>query len=647
MKKLFTLMAVAGMALTVNAQSVSISKVEQGLANDYAAGCEIDIDNDGVKEIIVGGSPNWMNIGTVITDAEGNEVQIDSRATWILKYNGSNYTSTQLSDKGVFGIRSHCIPADFNGDGNVDFYIASGGDANTLNGIFLNDGNGKFTRDDSFKVIDEEGNPIVDAENGELRWLPRAIDVADFNCDGLPDIVSCGWWLTKDAEGWQNFTMNGVLINNGDGTFKLTCRDLISDDNDVISMALCTIKAYDLNNDGYADFMVQGNVDNPNPVEGRATRVYMNLGADTDTSESPVAFYSLGIEDGTTHNYGNGNFVVADFNCDGTPDIFITGECPQDAGTLGLPEQYSYWGHLLKSKITKTVDGNDVQYTDDMSFVARGKDIRPLNSNNMGVRGIDYNGDGYYDLFLLGWTTQMLDGSGNTQSGWFLPGSAAGLTSYQRIPGASEQGIFFLDYGVEGALNYTFTGYHGDATYFADESEFPMGRSMVFTKNPWNVAARPDAPTAPKAEVDGNTVKLSWTAAASSMKNVTYEYYLKEKTTGKIYNGATSFIGGDKDGVRKVLREGNAYMNTELTLTLPNGTFEWGVQTVNAALRGSVFAKGQDIVVGDGQFQSISNVKAATAEQTIYSLDGKRLAGMQKGVNIVKMSDGNVKKVVK
>ena len=131
------------------------------------------------------------------------------------------------------------------------------------------------------------------------------------------------------------------------------------------------------------------------------------------------------------------------------------------------------------------------------------------------------------------------------------------------------------------------------------------------------------------------------------MKNVTYEYYLNEKTTGKIYNGATSIIGGDKDGVRKVLREGNAYMNTELTLTLPNGTFEWGVQTVNAALRGSVFAKGQDIVVGDGQFQSISNVKAATAEQTIYSLDGKRLAGMQKGVNIVKMSDGNVKKVVK
>ena len=198
---------------------------------------------------------------------------------------------------------------------------------------------------------------------------------------------------------------------------------------------------------------------------------------------------------------------------------------------------------------------------------------------------------------------------------------------------------------MEGALNYTFTGYHGDATYFADETDKPMGRSMVFTKNPWNVAARPDAPTAPTAEVDGNSVKLSWTPAASSMKNVTYEYYLKNKATGKIYNGATSFIGGDKDGVRKVLREGNAFMNTELNLTLPEGTYEWGVQTINAALRGSVFAKGQDLVVGDGN--NIRNMTETAVQTGIYSADGKQLSGMQKGINIVKMSDGNVKKVVK
>ena len=287
-----------------------------------------------------------------------------------------------------------------------------------------------------------------------------------------------------------------------------------------------------------------------------------------------------------------------------------------------------------------------MSYTENSQFAANHKDVRPLNSSNNGTRAIDYNADGYYDLFLLGWTEQMLDGTGNTQSGWLLPGSANGLTSYQRIPGASEQGIFFLDYGVEGALNYTFTGFHGDATYF-DGTTFPGGRSMVFTKNPWAVSARPDAPTAPKAEVDGYNVKLSWTPAATSMKNVTYEYYLREKTTGRIYNASTSFVGGDKDGVRKVLREGNAYMNTEISLTLPDGTYEWGVQTVNAALRGSTFAKGADLVVGSGQFNSISTVSTAVAEQAVFTLDGKRVAEPQKGVNIVRLTDGSVKKIMK
>lgn len=630
MKKLFTLMAVAGMAMTVNAQSITISSVDPTLANDYAGGLEIDLNNDGIKELLFSGKPNWEAAGkTTLVDADGNEYEVDGK-TWVLKWNGSGYDKQEIGTSAdrIFGIRNTVIPADFNGDGLTDLFIA--GEGYDFTGVYLMNENGAFAKDPNYAVFDKDGN--------QVDWYPRSADVADFNCDGLPDVVTIGW----SAVGGNRQANCGVLINKGDGTFQNAIEVGVLGNGDVdYEFALCTVRAYDLNNDGKPDFLLQGNVDNdgvkPSTVNGtQVGRTFMAFGNITEDGE--VGFFDMELATGVSHTFGNGNINVADFNNDGTPDIFVTGESPDDAVT-----GWAYYPQLLMGKISN----GEVGYTDNTSFVARGKDIRPLNSTNTGVRSIDYNGDGFYDLFYPGWCEQMLDGSGNTQSGWFLPGSAAGLTSYQRIPGASEQGIFFLDYGVEGALNYTFTGYHGDATYFADESEFPMGRSMVFTKNPWNVAARPDAPTAPKAEVDGNTVKLSWTAAASSMKNVTYEYYLKEKTTGKIYNGATSFIGGDKDGVRKVLREGNAYMNTELTLTLPNGTFEWGVQTVNAALRGSVFAKGQDIVVGDGQFQSISNVKAATAEQTIYSLDGKRLAGMQKGVNIVKMSDGNVKKVVK
>lgn len=631
MKRLFTLVAVAGMAMTMNAQSITISSVDPTLANDYAGGLEIDLNNDGIKEIIFSGQPNWEAAGkTVLQDAEDSEYEVD-RKCWVLKWNGSSYDKQEIGTQAdrLFGIRGTLIPADFNGDGLTDLYIA--GEGYDFTGVYLMDEYGRFAKDPNYAVFDYEGN--------QVEWYPRSADVADFNCDGLPDIVTIGW----SAVGGNRQANCGVLINQGDGTFKNVLETGVFGNGEVdYEFALCTVRAYDLNNDGKPDILLQGNVDNDgvkpvtkNNVEvGRTFMVFGNL-----TEDGEVGFYDMELATSSaSHTYGNGNINVADFNNDGTPDIFVTGESPDDAVS-----GWAYYPQILNGKI----NAGEVSYTVNSSFVANGKDIRPLNSNNVGVRTIDYNGDGYYDMFLLGWCEQMLDGGGNTQSGWFLPGSAAGLTTYQRIPGASEQGIFFLDYGVEGALNYTFTGYHGDATYFSDETDKPMGRSMVFTMNPWSVAARPDAPTAPTAEVDGYNVKLAWTPAASSMKNVTYEYFLKEKTSGKIYNGCCSFVGGENDGVRKVLREGNAYMNKELNLTLPDGTYEWGVQTVNAALRGSVFAKGADLVVGTGQSENISDVKQNVSGQAIYSIDGKRLTDYQKGINIVKNSDGSTKKIVK
>ena len=634
MKKIITLFATTCLALSASAQSVTINHIDQTLANDYAGGCEIDINNDGLKEIIISGKPQWDAApGRVYEDAEGNEVQSDYQS-WVLTWNGSSYDKKEFSQ--LCGLRSHIIPADFNGDGNIDLFIA--GEGYDYCGVYLNDGKGNFNLDSNYKVQDTEGN--------DVEWYPRAADVADFNQDGLIDIVTIGW----SAVGGNRQANCGVLINQGDGTFKNVLEQGVIGNGDVdFEMALCTVRAYDLNNDGYPDILVQGNVDNDgvkavttNGTEvGRTFMALQNVGP---TDDGTTAFFDLELATGISHQFGNGNFAVADFNNDGTPDIFVTGESPDDARPSGA---WGYFSQLLTSKITKG-DGNEVNYTDNTSFVARARDIRPLNSNNMGVRAIDYNADGYYDLFLDGWSdNDLLDGGSSTQSGWLLPGSTAGLNSYIRIPGASEQGVFFLDYGVANALNYTFTGYHGDGTYFSDETDFKTGRSMVFTMNPWSVAARPDAPQVAAPTVDGSNVSLAWTPATSSMKNVTYEYYLKNKQTGKIYNNVCSFVGGENDGQRKVLREGNAYMNTSLTINnLPDGVYEWGVQTVNAALIGSTFAKGNDITIGSGN--GIADTTAATTavEKARYNLNGQVVDAQCKGVNIVRLSDGTVKKIV-
>jgi hypothetical protein len=647
MKKLFTLAAAFSLAFGASAQ-IALQKVDQSLANDYAAGCEIDIDNDGLQELIVGGSPNWADQGQTIVDKEGNEIFIPSRAAWVLKWNGTDYEKKQFSQDGTFGVRSHCIPADFNGDGNIDLYIASGGDANTLNGVYLNDGNGNFYPDPNFKVLNPDGTEFSVTEttdDGEVTfnvWYPRAADVADFNNDGLPDIVTLGWWWNSDSKN----AMAAVLINNGDGTFTKTAEEVFANDDDVVmSMALCTVKAYDINNDGYPDILFQGNIDNPEGVGNvptangdmvnRTFRIYQNLGADTDLSEGPVAFYSLGIETGESHTFGNGNIVVADFNCDGQPDIFVTGESPNDAVT-----GWSYYGQLLTSKIIM----GEVTYTDNTSFVARGKDIRPLNSNNVGVRAIDYTGNGEYELFLDGWSPGMLDGTGATQAGWMLKGQ--NLTAYERIPGASEQGIFFLDHGTTGAKNYTFTGFHNDGTYFTgspeeavdhfdDTSYFAAGRSMVFCNNPYGVAARPDAPQNLNVSVNGKDLEITWDAPANAKNNETYELFLQDEN-GKFLNSVCSFVGGDKDGIRKVTRQGNAYMNKAINLkNVADGTYTVGVQTINAALRGSTFTTVGNVVVGTGNgIENIATEKAA--DNAIYNVAGQRVGKSYKGIAIKK-----------
>lgn len=617
------------MSLGVSAQN-SLSRVDKNIVMDYAGGCEIDLDNDGLKEAIVAGWSRDAALGFVGEDIDGNEVQTEDQA-WVLKYDGTDYAASQFFK--TVGMRGHIIPADFNGDGNIDLFLS--GERFDFPGVYLNDGNGNFALDENYAILN--------AFEEEIEWYPRGVDVADFNADGLPDVVGMGW-----SNAHNNRQDNcGVAINNGDGTFTLRATDVMGDGDVNYDFALATIRAYDLNNDGYADILVQGNVDNSGDLsdiqQGRTFQVYINVGKETDPEEV-VSFYNINIADDVSHHYGNGNILVADFNNDGTPDIYVTGEAPQDAGAVGLADQWDYIPQLLTGKITVEDGMATVGYTENTQLALRRNNIKVLSSTNVGIRAIDYNADGYYDVLTFGWCTGLPDGTPNTQAAWLLKGSDRGLTDYSRIPGASEQAVLFLDYGVEGALNYLMTGYHGDNTYFTGEDNgLPTGRNCAFTKNPYEVAARPDAPTGLNAEVNGNKVALTWTPAASSLKNVTYEVYLKNTATGKFYNNVTSFVGGEKDGVRKVVRPGNAYMATSLELNLPDGTYEWGVQTVNAAERGSVFANGGTISVGQ---DGISEKTAEAAVEAVrYNALGQQVSA-QKGVNLVKMTDGSVQKVI-
>lgn len=634
MKKSLTLLLGAAAICCANAADHTVSRQILDQAVIYPGLAEIDINGDGILDLIYTGEVRDAAIGgRVIEDAEGNETQSGSN-TFQMIWNPATQSYDISEFPYYFANKAYFAVADWNGDGLTDFY-ATGEASMALHGVefgmFINNGDGTFTRK-QITVVDENGDVITPFD-------PRTVDVADFNSDGRLDMVVTGW---KDGgEGIGRVSYNMVLINQGDDKFVATNRELLMYGENPYELALNLTLATDLNNDGYADFLTQGNIDNANdadkPVKngkamGRTFVAALNLGADGLTDGLPV-LYDLGLADGVSHHYGHGGFEVCDFNNDGVPDIFVGGESPDDVYPGG---DYRYNWQLLSGRITN--DG--VTYTDVTgSQVFNGKDIRPLNDAKP-FRAIDYNGNGLYDLLIPGWCTTMLDGSDNTQAGWFFANNNGSFPEFERIPGGSEGSVFFTEDGVSGARNYGLLAQAWDNKYFDDETDIKTGRMMIFSKNPYEKAARPSAPAAATATVDGYDVNLTWTAPADAQANVTYDYYIKDLGTGKYYRGVTAFVGGDKDGVRTTIAQGRAFMAKNLNLVnLPDGDYEWGVQTVNAACVGSTFAKGNNFRIGEGSGASVGNIvnNSPVVATEYYDMMGRKLqAAPANGVVIEK-----------
>jgi uncharacterized protein (TIGR03437 family) len=174
--------------------------------------------------------------------------------------------------------------ADFNRDGNLDLAVVNAGFVFMTNNpgslsILLGKGDGTFQKAVSYTLPTE--------------FWPNSINSADFNKDGIPDLV-----LTAALPGFGNTLV--VFIGNGDGTFKPGV--LYPTD-----FGPSTVAIADFNGDGHLDLIVP------------------HCCGDTDVT------YLLGNGDGTFQPekiimYAGANAsVVADFNGDGKPDVAFGG----------------------------------------------------------------------------------------------------------------------------------------------------------------------------------------------------------------------------------------------------------------------------------------------------------------------------------
>ena len=231
-----------------------------------------DINGDGNADLVV--SQQVSSNGEVVVlfgNGDGTFTQ------------ASSTTSTASPGVGI-------LPADLNGDGNIDLVLCGVGP--TGNTILLGNGDGTFT---------------VSSGPGQSGQALAA--VADVNGDGIPDLVF-------SAVTTSYLT---VFLGNGDGTFT----QAPSSPNAAVKMGSFSIG--DFNQDGIPDIVYA--------IFPNSTSVGVLFGKGDGSFVPSIATFPVPL-------YFNNTLGVGDFNGDGWPDVlFVDGSGRAVVDSLNQPTE--------------------------------------------------------------------------------------------------------------------------------------------------------------------------------------------------------------------------------------------------------------------------------------------------------------------
>ena len=372
-----------------------------------------DVNGDGLEDIFIGGS-NISESQLLINSKNGFKVQVDAAIQ---------------NDKKYEDLGAHFF--DYNGDGHLDLYVASGGGGEieeypelTQDRLYKNNGKGQFvnqtealpTITSSTKAIiaidgDNDGDLDLivggrntpgkypmdaksyylensngffrDRTNRKIKELPGMItdfEVEDVNGDGWMDLIVVGEWSSP------------TLFINEEGTFKKKLITALENNNGWWQ----SIEKADLDNDGDMDFIL-GNM-------GENTKFHPK-------SEKP-----LGI-------------LASDFDDSGSLDIVLTKkykdktvpvrgkECSSEQMPV-LKERFETYEGFATSSIEEILGENKIKEaysrsaTDFSSYVLINEGNLDFSIQKLPVEAqwfpvmdiaiSDFNSDGHMDIFLVG-----------------------------------------------------------------------------------------------------------------------------------------------------------------------------------------------------------------------------------------------------
>lgn len=545
------------------------------MGDGNSGGVAADFDNDGILDLFVTGATIKGHILKGTGSVDG----------------GTGYT--EVTDVGALSKINnypYVVPVDFNFDGNVDLLAFDsdptnfGGDDRGDEGLFLGDGTGHFSLA-PMVVYQTDG---VTRETFDWKRVKSA-DMADFNNDGVADLV-----VTSDRIGYGLLFFGMGTDSEGNIAFrKQSYDDTYNIRVKSKNKTTCTayVKAYDLNSDGYTDFLLIGS------LMSDKSYAFINDAANPGQFLAPVEL-PLYRE--------RPSFDVADVDNDGMPDLYLSG----DYGSTD--------GWLNRLYVPTTTDGN---------FTYKLLSTLPWQNNDicMGWRSsalVDWNGDGFTDIIETGRSDTELESGANLDSratkirinfedgtGWAEPILTIG---------SNNNSVILTDVDNNGTIDYIRNGYN-ELPVDIEGLTYGTGNIMSLTVNPSKKVYAPDAPTLKPAEVNDAVVTLAWEPAATAKGNETYEY--------AIFNEADILVAGTNmvnytTGRRKALTAGNAYEAKSVKLTLPKGNYTYAVQAVSTAFQGGPFATGTFEIESETAVQSMKN--SVSIEGPFFDLQGRK-----------------------
>ncbi len=339
-----------------------------------------DFDNDGDLDVfIVQGKvlePNvaadktifpWNHSEPPTGRLFRNDLIINKDRTRTIKFTDVTLKSGINADGYGFGVAT----GDINNDGFTDLYICN----LESNKLYLNKGDG------TFKDI------TTDSKTDDPRWSVSAtffdydkdgfldlmvVNYADFNIRDVPDCFAAT--SARDYCGPTAFKAvgNSIFRNKGDGTFEHVTA-LTGMDKD-FGHALGIISA-DLNDDGWLDIYVAN--------DGDPNQLWLNQKNGKFENEGFLSGSAVNRDGRSEASMG---VDAADFNGDGTEDIFVT-HLMEETHTL-----YTNTGEAFFEDITRE------------SYLA----LPDQRLTGFGTGFFDFDNDGLLDLFIANGSVKLL-----------------------------------------------------------------------------------------------------------------------------------------------------------------------------------------------------------------------------------------------